>query len=294
MKPTIRPFIIAVAVAAIGFTSVKAADTASFSTEARAIIENRMSEKALRESRRRAELDAVPAITRRVIQKENHQITINRVAPPAPKTAPAPISAERHQPSPLTRAEFEALMANQPEQQSISLSVTVFGDEYSKILWRKPRSAEENSDAPQEFEIWTNVTLKYLTPISSFERDGIVYNYFGFGERITREGEVRRGALAENRGYDYKSRWQEPPMDFTTGQSEYVVVNDGSRSIPAELYQQMDALFGHYLENEDRFKTAFQRGQALRKAREAYLKESPPEPKEVIINHWPISKGGAR
>lgn len=94
-------------------------------------------------------------------------------------------------------------------QQSISLSVSVFGDEYSKILWRAPRDEDE-------------------------------------------------------------------------------------RRIPPELYEQMDALFTHYLENEAKFKAEFLRNKALRKAREAYLKKNPPEPKDVIINHWPISKGGAR
>ncbi|NBB79574.1 MAG: hypothetical protein GVY36_09035 [Verrucomicrobia bacterium] len=261
--------------------------------DAKAIIEQQVSEKEQREARRKAELAAVPTIKRRVIQKEGHQITINRVAPPAPKTAPAPISADKGKTRPLTPAEFEALMAAQPEHQSISLSVTAFGGEYSKILWRKPRSAEERSDAPGEFEIWTNVPLKYLTPISSFERDDVVYKYFGFGETISREDELRRSALAKERGFAYESRWQESPVDFTDGTAEYVVKSEEGR-IPPELHEQMDALFGHYLENENRFKAAFQKGEALRKAREAYLKESPPEPNDVIINHWPISGGGAR
>ncbi|NBB79430.1 MAG: hypothetical protein GVY36_08295, partial [Verrucomicrobia bacterium] len=187
------------------------------------MLAQKMSAMAAAEAHRKAELTSVPATATRVIQKEGHQITINRVAPPALKTGPAPISAKRHQSKPLTPAKFEALMANQPEHQSISLSVTAFGGEYSKIIWRKPRSAEERSDAPGKFEIWTNVPLKYLTPISSFERDDVVYNYFGFGETISREGELRRTALAKERGFAYESRWQESPVDFAPGQLEYVV-----------------------------------------------------------------------
>jgi len=186
------------------------------------------------------------------------------------------------------------MIAAQPEHQSISLSVTVFGGQYSKILWRKPRDEDERRQAPEEFEIWTNVNLNYLRPISSFDRDDIVYNYTGFTSTITREDEAWRRAHAKKRGYDYESRWQTPPVRFTEGKAEYVLVEPEERRIPPELYQHMDALFGHYLENEERFKAEFLRNEALGKARETYLKENPPEPKDVIINHWPISEGGAR
>ncbi|NBB78221.1 MAG: hypothetical protein GVY36_02070 [Verrucomicrobia bacterium] len=254
------------------------------------MVAQEMSATAAAEAQRKAELEAAPATTSRFIQKKDHQITITRVAPPALKNATLPDSADKEQSSPLTRAEFEARMTDQPEQQSISVSVMVFGDEYSKILWRKPRSAEERSDAPGEFEIWTNAPLKYLTPISSFERDDVVYNYFGFCETISREGELRRSALAKERGFAYESRWQESPVDFAPGQLEYVVTQPANRPVPPELYKQMDALFAHYLENEATLKTAYQRQQALNKAREAYRKENPPQPKDTVINFHPLSE----
>ena len=261
---------------------------------ARSVVAKKMASKEAAEARRKAELSAMPTTARRVIQKKDHQITITRVTPPRLKTAPPPISVERLKPTPLTPAEIEALIVAQPEYQSISLSVTMFGEEYSKILWRKPRDGEERRKAPGEFEIWTNVNLNYLRPIGTFDRDHVIYNYMGFTSTITREDEAWRRAYAKERGYDYQSRWQNPPVNFTEGRPEYVVVEGKERQIPPELYQQMDALFGHYLENEDRFKTEFLNGEALRKAREAYLREHPPEPKDVIINHWPISEGGAR
>ncbi|NBB80361.1 MAG: hypothetical protein GVY36_13115 [Verrucomicrobia bacterium] len=264
--------------------------------EATEIIEQRIKDQEFKETVRKAEVEAVPAIESSVFEKDGHRVTVNRITPPIPKVAPASIPDGPNTSSPLTRAKFEARMADQPEQQSISLSVTLFGDEYSKIFWRKPRSAEgqERHDAPEEFELWTNINLNYLRPISSFEQGGVVYNYFGFGETITREGEVRRSAFAKEHGYEYKSRWEESPADFTTGQSEYVVVDNGGRSIPPELYQQMDALFAHYLENQTTFKTEHLNSESLRKAKDAYLKKNPPQPKDVIINHWSTSKGGQR
>lgn len=264
-------------------------------TEARAIIEERMAEKALREANRKAELESMSVADSRVLQKEGHRVTINRVFSPRLKAAPTPVPSDRQASKTWTEKEWAAMIAAQPEHQSISLSVTVFSDEYSKILWREPREKDERSKAPEEFEIWTNVNLNYLKPISSFEWDKgrIVYSYMGFTTTITRQAEARRRAYAKKRGHDYESRWQSPPVRFTKDKAEYVVVEAEERRIPPELYEQMDALFTHYLENEERFKAEFLRNEALSKAREAYLKENPPQPKDVIINHWPISEGGA-
>lgn len=266
-------------------------------SEARAIIEQRMADQATREANRKAELESMSARASRTVQKEGHRVTINRVEPPQLRAVPAPLSSASDAKRTWTEEEWAAMIAAQPEHQSISLSVTVFGEEYSKILWRKPRETEERrKEAPEEFEIWTNVNLNYLRPISTFtvERDNVVYDYMGFTSTITREAEAWRRTYAKERGYDYESRWQTPPVRFTDGTAEYVVVEPEERRIPPELYQQMDALFRHYLENEERFKAEFLRSEALRKAKEAYLKENPPEPKDVIINHWPISEGGAR
>ena len=172
--------------------------------------------------------------------------------------------------------------------------MTVFGEDYSKILWRKPRNAAERRKAPEKFEIWTNVNLNYLRLISSFDRDGVVYDAFVFTDTVTRKTEASRRAFARKYGHDYQSRWQKPPVRFTAGRPEYIVTEPEERKIPPELYEQMDALFAHYLENEAKFKSEYLRNEALRKAKEQYLKENPPQPKDVIINHWPISEGGAR
>ena len=261
---------------------------------ARAVVEQEMSAQAATEARRKRALEAMPAVARRVIQKKDHQVTINRVAPPRLKTIPDRVADDKRQSKPLTPTEIAIRMAAQPEHQSISLSVTVFGEKSSKILWRGPQRTDERSQPPQAFEIWTNVNLNYLRPIGSFKRDNVIYHYFGFTDTITSESEAWRKAYAKKHGYDYQPRWQRPPVSFTRGQLEYVVTQPTNGPVPPELYQQMDALFAHYLENEARLKAAYQRQEALAEAREAYLKENPPQPKDVIINHWPISEGGAQ
>lgn len=263
--------------------------------EAKSLIDQQMENKALQEASRRAELEAMTVTKRHVIEKDGRRVTMNRVAPPAVKASPRPLPDTTSGASKqLTPAELQALIASQPEHQSISISVTVFDEGHSKILWRQTQDNREMQQVAPEFELWANINLNYLRPISSFERDNVVYNYFGFTHTIMREGEAWRSAFAKERGHDYESRWQEPPVIFTEGVPEYVVVNNGSRPIPPELYQQMDALFAHYLENEAAFKAQHLRSEALRKAKDAYLKKNPPEPKEVIINYWPLTKEGAQ
>ena len=261
---------------------------------ARSVVAQEMAAKADREARRKAELEAMPATASRVIQKNDHRVTINRVAAPRLKVIQAREGKHARKSKPVTPDELAALAAAQPEHQSISLSVTVFGEEYSKILWRKPRNEAERREAPEEFEIWTNVNLNYLRLISTFDRDGVVYDAFVFTDTVTRKTEASRRAFARKYGHDYQSRWQQPPVHFTKGRAEYVVTEPEERKIPPELYEQMDTLFTHYLENEAKFKSEHLRNEALRKAKEQYLKENPPQPKDVIINHWPISKGGAQ
>ncbi|TVP76504.1 MAG: hypothetical protein EA353_11870, partial [Puniceicoccaceae bacterium] len=88
--------------------------------EASAIITQQMEDKAVQKAIRKAELEAVPAIETRVIEKDGHRLTINRVAPPEVKVV-SPVLDSAGLSNQLTTAELAALIAAQPERQSISL-----------------------------------------------------------------------------------------------------------------------------------------------------------------------------
>lgn len=260
--------------------------------EARSIIAQQVADEAARKADRRAELMAIPSIERREMQQDNRWLTINQVAPPSSKkTAPTRTRLSDQQPK-LSDAEFTAHIAMQgerPENQSISLSVTVYGGAYSKVLWRQPRSGESSSQMPQEFEIWTNFNLSYLSAISSFEWDNVTYDYFGFTEAITEESETRKEAFVREGRYDEASRWQSSPVDFNPGRLEYIVTHPANSPVPSELYQQMDALLSYYLEHQASLKTAYQRNEALAQARQQWQRENPSPPENVVINFYPLS-----
>lgn len=256
--------------------------------EAEQIVAHEMANKAEKESRRRADLESMAMMNRRVIQKGGQRILINRVVPPVLK--PRPLQKLDISESPrMTEAEWRAMIASQPEHQSISLSVTVFDVDYSKILWR---NRSENGKSYEEYEIWSNLGLNYLRLISTFERDDVVFDCFSYVNQITRENEKAAREFARKYGHEYKSRWERPPVKFID-EPEYVVIGDVEK-IPEALYEQMDAVFAYYLEEEARLRVDFQRSEALQEAREKYLLENPPAPKEFIINHWPALKGGAQ
>lgn len=268
----------------VGFFGVSSWGSELSESEAEQIVARQMAEKADRETERKAELESMATMSRRVIQKRDHQITINRVTPPVLQPRPDQTLVRQAQPQ-MTEAEWQAMIDAQPEHQSISLSVTVFEEEYSKILWRTQAT---DGKPYQEYEIWSNLPLNFLRLISTFDRDDIVFDCFAYVNQITRENEQAIREFARKYGHDYESRWERPPVKFMD-ETEYVVIGD-IETIPPELYQQMDAVFAYYLQEEDRLRVEFQRSEALQKAREKYLMENPPAPKEFIINHWPAQR----
>lgn len=64
-------------------------------TEAKAIIEQQAADKAARETRRKAELQSMITLESRIIQKNDHRVTINRVSPPRLKVAATLIPAKK-------------------------------------------------------------------------------------------------------------------------------------------------------------------------------------------------------
>lgn len=258
------------------------------------MIDQRMSEKAAGKARRKDELEKMTITESRVIEKVGRKVTINRVIPPQLKEAP-PGKFKRDGITPSTsKGEFKSPFDEHREHQWVSLSATVYGEEYSRVIWRNPDKSGEEERAPEELEIWTNINFNYLRPISAFERDGVIFDYFTFTETVTRENENKRKAFAHKHGFTHETRWRESPVEFTTGDAEYVVIAPDEREIPRKLYQQLNALFAYYLENEEALKTRVLRNEALREAKTEYLRKNPPEPEDVIINHWPVSEGGGQ
>jgi hypothetical protein len=125
--------------------------------------------------------------------------------------------------------------------------------------------------------------------INSFEAGGVHYDYFGFVYEISREIEEERAATWSFHGHEYESRWKTPPVKLSSTEPEYVVVANDPASVPDKLFEQMDALFGYYLENQAYLQIAHENMEKLSKARAAYREANPPDPTEESVTiFWPI------
>jgi len=166
------------------------------------------------------------------------------------------------------------------KHESISVSAFIFDNHFSKVVWR-------DTETGRTLDIWTNINMVYLNPLSSFDTESTHYTYFAMAQTITREGEEKRQEMAAKLGYDYESRWQRPPVKLSDETLEYVVVTETSEAVPEKLYEQMDALFAFYLEKRESLEADYLNAQKLRIAREKFLQENPPEKKPSITNFWP-------
>lgn len=168
--------------------------------------------------------------------------------------------------------------------EHLSLVVTNYDDSYSRIKWRYES---------QEFEIWSNIQLTYLHPIGDFEYEGVNYNYFGFFDLIEFEVEKERAETYPLHGHKYKSRWEDSPVTFGK-EPEYVVVAEDPKSIPEKLFEQMDAVYGYYLENEVKLRTYHDNLKTINQARAKYKAEHPEPERDRVIIMWPEKQQSAQ
>ena len=137
--------------------------------------------------------------------------------------------------------------------------------------------------------IWVNRNFKFISPLHYFDRDGVSYSYIGFTGSIDTDAYVTHPVTGEKFLPYQLPDWMPTAADFPSEDASYIVlVEDSTTDIPELLYQQMDALLGHYMENEAELIAAYQRAEALRQAKQK-LDELEPEKKEdIVINYWPI------
>jgi len=255
--------------------------------EADAIVAAEAAAKEARYEARRAKLEGAEVVESRTVGVGERPVRINRVKPAALEKPASPgVAASPAQSKMSPEMSPEQWAAHIESRQvliheHISLGAKVFGDEHSEITWR-------DRETDEEFVVWTNVNLNYLSPVVSIRDGGYDYAYFGFVTKHTREEEKARRAFAAEKGFEVESRWKAPPVAFSGDGAEYVVVAEDKSRVPAKLYRQMDALLGYYLTNREALETRHHNVAVLREAREKYREANPPEPRETVVNFWRI------
>lgn len=234
-----------------------------------------------RETRKEALL-AVPAEAEWEADTGERKVIFRRITPPVIKVVPVKAaSVAEPQFSPEMQARS---LADQLRHENISLYATVYDRQVSEVVWQK---------GDDRFTVWTNIDFNLLRQVGFIDAGDVHYSYFGMTENISSEDEARLAELAAANGWNLsrETRWKPCPVAFADESPEYVVLADSEADVPAELFSQMDALLDYFIENKAQLEAAYKRAAILNAAREKYLAERPPEPKQdVIINFYPLSE----
>ena len=161
----------------------------------------------------------------------------------------------------------------------ISLHVTNYDDVYAKIRWQ---------DGRESFDIWTNIPTPYIQNLSNFHYNDVNYTFFGFVDQVDSavEEEIRRETL-DSGVTDYTSRWKVPPVSLSETEPEYVVIADDTEIVPEKLFEQVEAILVHYLENEDSLRVQYLNNKTMQRAREDYKKANPEKAENSVLIMWP-------
>jgi len=258
------------------------------STEADAIISSRMKAHEKAENSRRESIEAKTAErTWEFLKRDGSgmKTIFRRVSPP-----PAPAAAPKNELSgrEWTEEEMADFLGREAEGKprlDLSLSATVYDAEITEMrLWHDG----------ERYKILSNVPFSYLQVIGNFEDETAQWSYFGMVDRVDIEKEARYAERAKAFGGEYTPR---PRPDRSLFRSmefpEYLVLAERDQVIPEDVFARLDAIHAYYLANEEKLAIRYQRREALAEANRKWREENPEEPKDTIINFWPIRSRSA-
>jgi len=205
----------------------------------------------------------------------DRKVVLRRIPAPAKLPVPEPLGNTT-----ATKSfDFSGSSQQVEEPVNLHLHATVYDGAYSKLILTHEK---------KRYTAWTNINFNYLQLVGSFTTEDRHYNYFGITDRIDREREALNALFAKERGFDYKSRWQAPPV-FLGEDPEYVLVTEDARDVPEEVYHQLDDLTGYYLANKGRLEVEFHNARELQAARERYDSAHPEKPQDIVLNYSRMS-----
>ncbi len=250
------------------------------------IIAEQAEAKEEREAERLARLTSrvnFRVLERKEVDLGERKIIMNRVAPPVLEAQPvdeARVETERPK---VSEAEIQEMMRRyqEKEHRTIMLSATVYDRQFTELRW---------TYEGEQFLAYSSVDFNFLRGVTDFETDDAFYFFFlGIGNEDSETIE-ERNRLAKEQGWEgyVETQIPEPPA-FTPGRAEYAIVSDDPAIIKRdEVFDPIDALHAYFEQNERRLRIEYQRTEALNEARKRYEAANPEEPKDTVINFWPV------
>lgn len=224
----------------------------------------------------KSSLERVPAYYQTETTTGERKILIRRVAAPAKLPTPKP-KADAQATKSLDLSQWNEAELIEPIH--IYLYATVYDDAHSRLILTHER---------KRYTVWTNLNFKYLQLLGYFNVGQRRYNYFGVTDQIDTEREAEIARFAREKGYNYTSRWENPPVPFVT-EPEYILVTEDDMPIPEEVYQQLDALLGYYIANQEKLQLDYRNARQMQAARERYRQAHPEKPQDIVLNYSRMS-----
>ena len=228
-----------------------------------------------------APTEAKPALNLRVldgvqVKFPDHSVFYRRVAPPAPPAARVPVAVPVA--PPLSLAESAAAEARARKKSAVlMLSATVYDRQVTELRWRS---------GDRDYRAWSNVDFNYLAGQGEIETaDCIYFLIMGLGNEARESvAESERLAAAGGLAAPAETRIVPDLAEFPAGRSTYLL----SGEAPADdSLAALDALHRYFDTHRLRLIADCAGREAKRLAREQWLKEHPPAPRDTVINFWP-------
>lgn len=216
-------------------------------------------------------------------------IIYNRVETPVLTPQPAPA-----QKSTGPVAEYAPTAAESEETRrweamnhvSLALSCTVYDEAATLVRWLRPDG---------EYVFWSSIDFNHLRGLVSFESGNVYYTiWMGIGNETT-DDVVRWNAEVEK---DEELRSQYPDLRYpvppahiakpTGAYSTYEFVDSPQTGIDPQVKASIDALHVYHAANKDKLAREFAESEVARVAHEQWLKDNPPQPKDTVIQFFPI------
>ncbi|MEI8294448.1 MAG: hypothetical protein WCG66_10780 [bacterium] len=212
----------------------------------------------------------------------NRKITYDRLETPKLKPVPTPTPVlQLVEPVP-TAAELEEMRKMAGKRfVGVFLHCTCFNNEFTEVEWR---------EGGVYLAFLTTANFQYLSQLSDFDTGTCQCSFLmGWGESDRAEFEAMNQVFATGRVAGRKPRsWPSSliQQQKRTGKSAWQVVSTGP--VPPEVLKVIEALHTYYDANAAKLAAEFQRREAEQAARERWLKEHPPIPRDTTVEYFPI------
>lgn len=214
----------------------------------------------------------------------DHQLILNRVAPPVLQTAPV---SKQQEAAELAPADLAKIAKARKPSEVLFLSATVHDHKFSEIRWM---------EGGHQRTAFSNVDFNLLGALGTVETVDTIYSpLMAIGNVTTgADGAPRRNDVGGDKA-SAKGR-QIPSLEkLSQTNAQYWIVEDNSGAAPsAKVLAALDALHLYYDANRQQLSEAHARRQAANAEHERWLKEHPPIPKDTVIHYWKMDAKSIR